>query len=131
MLDLPSQMTIKRNVLGKLLVRWEWKKNVSIRVARPHKVIIYKVSGSKMKGYIGKTFHDKRSRRTMREFLAQKGRIKTTNFDLVYWEDVDKMMDNSSQQLCLWVTKHVSKFLGQTRCYIDGKRQYMRYAPAA
>ena len=46
----------------------------------------------------------------MIDFLAQKGRTKRTTFDLVYWESVYKMMDNSPQQFCFWVIKNVSKF---------------------
>ena len=51
----------------------------------------------------------------MREFLAQKGGLKRTTFDLVDWEAVDKMMDNSLQQFCFWVAKRVSKCSGTER----------------
>ena len=37
----------------------------------------------------------------MREFLAQKGRIEITTSYLMYWEAVDKMMDNSPLQVCI------------------------------
>ena len=51
----------------------------------------------------------------MRKFLAQKGRMKRTTFDLVNWEAVDKIMDNSTQQFCLWFTNNVSKFCGANK----------------
>ena len=83
-----------------------------------------------MEGDIGKEIRDKRSRRTMIDFMAQKSRIKITTFNFVYWEAVDKMMDNHPQQFCLWVTKHVSKFRGK-KCYKVGERKHMCYAPDA
>ena len=49
-----------------------------------------------MTGGIVKAVCDKRRRRRMREFLAQKGRIEITTSYLMYWEAVDKMMDNPS-----------------------------------
>ena len=33
-------------------------------------------------------------------------------FDLLDWEAVNKIKDNSPQQFCLWVTNHDSKFCG-------------------
>ena len=56
---------------------------------------------------------------------------KMTTFDLVYCEDIEKMMDNSPQPFCLWVTNHVSTFCGTKKCYIDGEMQQLHYAPAA
>ena len=67
----------------------------------------------------------------MRELLAQNGRMKRTTIDLVDWKDVDKMTENSLQQLCLWVTRHGSKCFATKKCYTDGEMQQMRYAPAA
>ena len=93
--------------------------------------MICKVSGRELKGGIGKEVCDERSRRTMRELLSNKGSMKRTAFDLVDWGDIDKIMDNSPQQFCLWVTKHVSKFCGTKKCYTDGKMQQICYAPAA
>ena len=46
----------------------------------------------------------------MREFLSQKVRMRIISSDLVDWEAVYKMMDNSPQQFCFWVIKNVSKF---------------------
>ena len=69
-----------------------------------------KVPGRNITGDVGKSFRDKRSRITMRKFVAQKGRMKRTNLDLVDWKAVDKIMDNSTQQFCLWVNKHISTF---------------------
>ena len=84
-----------------------------------------------MTGDIGKAVWDKRNRRTMREFIYQKFRMKITTFDLVDWEAVDKIIYNSTQQFRLWVTKHVRKFCGTKKYYIDGELQQMQYAPAA
>ena len=41
----------------------------------------------------------------MRLFLANKDGMKRMTFNLVDWEDLDKMMVNSSQQFGIWVTK--------------------------
>ena len=43
LLDRPSHINIEYNVLGKLLVREEWKQNGPIREALPHDGIICKV----------------------------------------------------------------------------------------
>ena len=110
LLDCPSQINIKCNVLETMLVREEWKHNGSTREALPHEGIICKVAGSKATGDTGKEYLEKRSKRKMNEFLAHNYRVKITNFDLVDWEAVDKMMNNSSHQFFTWVTKHVSKF---------------------
>ena len=72
---------------------------------------------------IGKAVHAEKGRRTMIELLSHKGRMKMTTFDLVDWEAVEKMMDNSPQQFCLWVTKHVSKFCGTKKIYRGGYMQ--------
>ena len=72
------------------MVREEWENNSPIREALPHEIIFCKVSGRKITSGIGKAICDKRSKRTMREFLAQKGRMKRTTFELVDCEDVDK-----------------------------------------
>ena len=68
-----------------------------------------------MTGDIGKEVCDERIRRNMRQLIAYKGRMIITTFDLVDLEAVDKMIDNPPQQFCLWVTKHVSKVLGQKK----------------
>ena len=83
LLDRPSQINIKYNVLEKLLVKEEWKHNVSTKEALPHEVMICKASGRKMTGGIGKEVRDERIRRNMREFLAKKGSMKRITFDLV------------------------------------------------
>ena len=114
-----------------MLVREEWKQIGSTRESLPHEVMIYKVVVSKMIGDISKAVRDERNRRTMREFLYQKVRMKITTFDLVDWEAVDKIIDKSNQQFRLWVTKHVRKFCGTKKYYIDGELQQMQYAPAA
>ena len=119
-MDRPSQINSECNVLGNLLVRDEWKYNGSTREAPAHEGIICKVSGRKMTGDTGKAVHDKRSRITTREFLAQKGTMEISIFDFLNWDPVDKIMDNSPQQLCLWVTKHVSKICGTKKCYTSG-----------
>ena len=78
--------------------------------------MIYKVVVSKMIGDISKAVRDERNRRTMREFLYQKVRMKITTFDLVDWEAVDKIIDKSTQQFRLWVTKHASEFCETKKC---------------
>ena len=65
LLDRPSQINIKYNVLEKLLVKEEWKHNGSTKEALPHEGIICKVSERKITGDIGKAVRDNRSRRTM------------------------------------------------------------------
>ena len=97
----PSQIKIECDALGKLLVREDWKNNGSTREAHLHEIVICMVGGRNMTGDICMAVCDKRSRRTMREFLDQKGRMKITTLDLVNWEAVDIIMDNSSQQFCL------------------------------
>ena len=56
----------------------------------------------------------------MRYILAQKGRMRRNTFDFVDWETVDKMINNSPQPVCLWVTNHVSKFCGTKKNYTSG-----------
>ena len=51
--------------------------------------MICKVAGTKMTGDLDKSVCDKSIRRNMRDFLAQKGRIKITTFNLVDWEAVE------------------------------------------
>ena len=77
-----------------MLVREEWKHNGSTREALPHEGIICKLSGRKITGDIGKEVHDKIISITMRELLAQKGRMKRTTFNLLGWGAVDKMIGN-------------------------------------
>ena len=76
-----SQINIRCNVLEKMLVREEWKQNFSTRGALPHELIICKVAGRKITGDIGKAVRDDSIRKTIREFLDQKGRMKVTTFD--------------------------------------------------
>ena len=64
-----------------------------------------------MTGGIGNTVCDDMSRRTMRDFLAQKCMVKRTTSVLVDWEAVDKMMDNCPKQFYVWVTNNFSKYL--------------------
>ena len=92
LLKRPSQIIIECNVLGKILVREEWKQNGSTREALPHDGIIFKVAGRKITGDIGKSVCDDRIKITIIEFLAHKGRMKKTTFDLVDWEAVDKII---------------------------------------
>ena len=84
-MERPSQINIECNVLENLLVGKDWKQNVSTREELPHEGIIFKIAGRKMTGYLVKAVCDKRSRRTMREFLDQNGRMKRTTLDLVDW----------------------------------------------
>ena len=115
--------------MEKLFVRDEWKHKSSTSKEIPNEAMLCELVGRKMIGDIGNKVCDKRSRRNMKEFLSQKVRIKRKIFGLMDWEAVDIMMENSTQQFCLWVTKHVSKFCGK-KYYIGGDMQQMRYAPS-
>ena len=83
LLDLPSQINIKFNVLSTLLVREKWKHNESTRDAISHEGMICKVTGGNITCNIGKALRDERSIRTMRDLISQKGRMRITTLDLV------------------------------------------------
>ena len=64
------------DVLEKRLVKEEWKHHGSTSEALPNEGIICKVSGREMTGDTVKAVRGERSKRTMIEFLDQKGNMK-------------------------------------------------------
>ena len=78
----------------------------------PHEDIVVMVGGDKVTGaltpVITRTWGDEAAR----EHYHIKNIIHRDNFDLVYWDGLEKVMNSAPEMWSVWVTKQVSGFCG-------------------
>lgn len=81
----------------------------------PFEQLSVTLSDEKVTGSLRKAFERFWGATVARQFFHDKHIVNKSNFNLIWWEGMAKVMDGFPKLYRLWVTKHVSEFCGTNK----------------
>ena len=77
----------------------------------PHEIWRVEIGNRKLTLKFGNIIRDHISHKRMRTHLSSKGSIDWRSFNTINWEAIGHMMQDSTVNFKIWISKHVSEFV--------------------